>query len=78
MSVAQSGTITPREERRKTLPPPQAHRSAGTRLLIAIVVVLVILFGLVAWSRYHRSEQPPTAPLHQTGQLLQPGWSALT
>ncbi len=70
--MAQTGTVTPPEERRKTLPPPQAHRSAGARLLIAIVIALVVLFGLVAWSRYHRTEQPPTAPLHQNSQVFSP------
>ncbi len=68
--MAQSPTIPPPKEQQKTLPPPQAHRSAGTRLLIAIVVVLVLLFALVAWSRYHRTEQPPTAPMHQNSGLF--------
>ncbi len=76
--MTQSGTITPPEEKRKSLPPPQAHRSAGARLLIAIVVVLIVLFALVAWTRYHRTEQPPTAPMHQNSQSLQPQRSALS
>lgn len=65
-------TDTMSGNRRRDLPPPQAHRSAGTRFLIAVIVVLIVLFALVVWSRYHRSAQPPTPPMHQNSQLVQP------
>ena len=71
--MAPTSTITPPEEPKpKTLPPPQAHRSAGTRFLIAILLVLIALFWLVMWMRNHRTQQPPTAPLHQSSHLLSP------
>ena len=41
-------------------------------MLIAIVVAVVILFALVAWSRYHKSQTPPAAPMHQQTRLMQP------
>ena len=63
-------------ERRRHLPPPQAHRSAGSRFLLIIVLVLIALFALVMWSRYHQTQQPPTPPMHQDSQLVQPPNSA--
>ncbi len=63
-------TDTVPENRRRDLPPPQAHRSAGSRFLIIIVLVLIALFALVMWSRYHQTQQPPTAPMHQSSRLI--------
>jgi len=57
-------------DRGRDLPPPQAHRSAGTRLLIAIVIVLFALFALVIWSRHHQTPQPPSTPMHQSSQVF--------
>lgn len=68
MSSGGATTIPP-NERRRPLPPAQAHRSAGKGMLIAIVVAVVILFALVAWSRYHKSQTPPAAPMHQQTRL---------
>ena len=65
-------TDTMSGDRRRDLPPPQAHRSAGSRFLIIIVLVLIALFALVMWSRYHQTQQPPTAPMHQNSHLVQP------
>ena len=64
-------TDTMSGDRGRDLPPPQAHRSAGTRLLIAIVIVLFALFALVIWSRYHQTQQPPSAPMHQSSQVFE-------
>ena len=69
MTTGGAAVIPPNQPRRP-LPPAQAHRSAGKGMLIAIVVVLVILFALVAWSRYHRTQQPPSAPMHEQTQVI--------
>ena len=63
-------TTRPPTRQRRPLPPAQAHRSAGKGMLIAIVVALVILFALVMWSRHHRTQQPPRAPLHEQTRMF--------